>query len=58
MAFGRLKDSFKNPDISIHLKAKVFNTCFLPVLTYAMETTTEKEQWNGLLLRITYGVSL
>jgi len=40
MAFGWLKDRIKNPDIPIHFKAKVFNNCILPVLTYAMETTS------------------
>lgn len=39
MAFGNMKYIiFKNGDIPINLKRKVFDTCILPVATYGLET--------------------
>lgn len=37
-AFGKLQYIFKNEDIPINLKRRVYNTCILPVTSYGLET--------------------
>lgn len=38
IAFGKMNYIFRNNDIPINLKRKVFDTCILPVATYGLET--------------------
>ncbi|XP_044755023.1 uncharacterized protein LOC123313977 [Coccinella septempunctata] len=38
MAFGEMSYIFRNNDIPINLKRKVFDTCILPEATYGLET--------------------
>lgn len=39
-AFGRLRETFKNKEIPICLKRRVFEQCVAPVITYGAETLT------------------